>query len=123
MQKRVTLLLILAGVLLLSGSIFAQDDQSGFVRYPIDSDPEQLNPFISDTIAAGRVLRNIYEGLARYNAETGEVEPAIAESWDVTTNADGQQVYTFHIRQGVLFHEVEGVDLEDREVTADDVLW
>ncbi|MCU0513789.1 MAG: ABC transporter substrate-binding protein [Anaerolineae bacterium] len=116
------LCLLLAGLLALTGSVFAQDSSS-VLRYPIDSDPEQLNPFVSDTIAAGRVLRNIYEGLARYNAETGVVEPAIAESWEITTNAEGQQVYTFKLRQGVLFHEVAGVTLTDREVTADDILW
>jgi ABC-type transport system substrate-binding protein len=110
-----TLLLVLAVV-----PSFAQD---AVLRYPITADPEHLNPFISDTITISTVNRNIYEGLVRTNPSTNEFTGAIAESWESETNAEGQQVYTFHLRQGVLFHNVEGVDLEDREVTADDVLW
>ena len=98
-------------------------DEAEIVRYPITADPEHLNPFISDTITIGTVTRNIYEGLTRYNADTGEVEPALAESWEITENEDGTVTYTFNLREGVLFHDVEGVELEDREVTADDILW
>jgi ABC-type transport system substrate-binding protein len=121
MKYRLLGLCLLLGLLLLSLTVAAQD--SNVLRYPIDSDPEHMNPFTADTIAIGRVSRNIYESLTRYNAATGVVEPAIAESWEISENADGQQVFTFKLRQGVLFHELPGVELEDREVTADDVLW
>ena len=105
---------------MLALSASAQDESANMLRYPIDADPEHLNPFTGDTITISRVLRNVYEGLVRYNAETQEIEPAIAESWTVS---DDGLVYTFTLRQGVLFHDVEGVELEDREVTADDILW
>jgi len=121
MQQRLKIF-FLACLLLIVAAVpsMAQD---GFLRYPITADPEHLNPFISDTITISTVNRNIYEGLVRTDPSTNEFSPAIAESWDVETNAEGLQVYTFHLRQGVLFHEVAGVELEDREVTADDVLW
>ena len=122
MLRKVTLLLVVVCLVLIGAlNVTAQDD--GFIRYPITIDPEHLNPLTSDTIAIGTVLRNVYEGLTSLNAVTGEIEPAIAESWDITTNDAGQQVYTFHIRPGVLFHEIEGVELENREVTADTVMW
>jgi peptide/nickel transport system substrate-binding protein len=100
----------------------AQDD-ADIIQYPITVDPEHLNPFIADTISIGTVNRNIYEGLTRYNSVTGDIDPAIAESWEVSTNADGQQVFTFNIREGVLFHDIADVDLESRAVTASDILW
>lgn len=117
-------LVLLATLVLAPFGASAQSDD-GFIRYPITADPEHLNPFISDTITIGTVNRNIFEGLTRYNAETGEIEPALAESWDIETDADGNQVFTFHLRQGVLFHEMEGVTYADgeREVTADDLWW
>ncbi len=121
--KRFAVFALVLTLGLLSIAAAAAPAEDGFIRYPITADPEHLNPFISDTITIGTVNRNIYEGLTRYNAETGEVEPAIAESWTIVTNDEGQQVFTFNLRQGVLFHEVEGVALSDREVTADDVLW
>lgn len=122
MHKKFMVVLVLVLAALLSMSVAAQPED-GFLRYPIDADPEQLNPFISDTISVGRVLRNVYEGLLGYDADSGEVVPRIAESYEITTNDEGQQVFTFKLRQGVLFHQIDGLELEDREVTADDVLW
>lgn len=116
------LLLSLAALLALPFAATAQDD-AATIRYPITADPEHLNPFTSDTITIGTVTRNIFEGLTRYNAQTGEVEPAIAESWEISENDEGQQVFTFNIREGVLFHDIPQVELSDREVTADDIMW
>jgi ABC-type transport system substrate-binding protein len=117
-KRLLFVLLALTMPMMLAFGANAQSDQ--VIRYPITVDPEHLNPFISDTIAVGTVIRNIYEGLTRYNAETGEVEPAIAESW--TISEDGR-VFTFNLRRGVLFHNIEGVNLTKREVTASDILW
>lgn len=121
MKHYLRLALLVVLLALLAAPALAQD--AALLRYPIDADPEHLNPFTSDTITIGRVTRNIYEGLARYNPASGQVEPSIAESWEVSTNDLGQQVYTFRLRQGVLFHQLEGLELSDREVTADDVMW
>jgi peptide/nickel transport system substrate-binding protein len=46
-------------------------------------------------------LHNIYETLTRYNADTQEVEPLLAESWE--SSKDGL-TWTFHLRDGVTFH-------------------
>lgn len=110
-------------VLLLATALPAVAQDDNVIRYPITVDPEHLNPFISDTISIGTVNRNIYEGLTRVDQTTGDINGAIAESWTVETTDDGQQVFTFDLREGVLFHDVEGVDLESREVTAEDILW
>lgn len=121
MLKRSFLVVVLIFSMVLSGMLVSAQAEDDFIRFPITTDPEHLNPFISDTIAVGQVNRNIYEGLTQYNQATGEIDPALATEWTVETNDEGQQVFTFTLREGVLFHEVEGV--EDREVTADDVLW
>jgi peptide/nickel transport system substrate-binding protein len=54
-------------------------------------------------------LHNIYETLTRYNAETQEVEPLLAESWE--SSEDGL-TWTFTLRDGVTFHT-------GRELTAE----
>ena len=123
MRRYATILVfVLAAALLLTATVGAQPSEN-IIRYPITVDPEHLNPFIADTIAIGTVNNNVYEGLTRYNHATGEVDPAIAESWEVSENEEGQQVYTFTIRDDVLFHDIDAVDLENREVTAQDILW
>lgn len=121
MKRSVALVVLMTLLFSLFAVAVAQGDN--FIRYPITSDPEHLNPFISDTIAIGTVNRNIYEGLTHYNTETGDIDPAIAESWDITENEAGQQVFTFYIRPGVLFHDLPGLELMNREVTAHTILW
>jgi len=48
------------------------------------------------------VMNNIFEGLIRYKPGTTELEPWLAEKWDVST--DGK-VFTFYLRKGVKFHD------------------
>src|SRR5690606_25541945 len=122
-MRRFVSLLFIASLLILAVVPAVAQSEDGFLRYPITVDPEHMNPFISDTIAIGTVTRNIFEGLTRVDPVSGDILPAVAESWDIETNDAGQQIFTFHLREGVLFHEVAGVELADREVTADDVLW
>lgn len=61
--------------------------------------PASLNDIYSTHIA---VLG--YEGLLRLNQETLEVEPSLAESYEIDKD---KTVYTFHIRKGVHFNDDE----------------
>ena len=115
--SRVFVFLLIAS-LLLAIPITAQEE--GYVlRYPIGTDPEHLNPFTATTIAISTVMRNIYENLLSLDAPTGEFNPQLAESWEIS---DDNLTYTFHLRQGVLFHDTGAVEFEDgdREFKASD---
>ncbi len=121
-QRRLVLLFVLAlGSLLLPLVVGAQPADN-VLRYPINPDPEHLNPFTATTIAISTINRNIYEGLTGIDNETAQPVPALAESWTIS---DDQLTYTFKLRQGVLFHEMDGVvyDNGDREVKASDWVW
>lgn len=50
------------------------------------------------------IMINAYEGLVQYKNNTPQVEiaPRLAESWEVNPTHD---VYTFHLRKGVKFHD------------------
>ena len=49
------------------------------------------------------------------DAATGELQPQIAESWDQNSDTS----YTFHIRQGVKFHDGSEVKAEDVKFSLD----
>ena len=74
-----------------------------------------LTPELCDPVKSGpdfRLYEMIYDPLVRYG-ENGEIEPALAESWDISE--DGT-TYTFHLRKDAKFSD-------GTEFNADNVLW
>src|SRR5215204_4550809 len=70
----------------------------------------QLDPAVAGSNGYGDILPlvdNITEGLTRFKPGTIEIEPALAESWEVSE--DGLQ-YVFTIRPGVTFHDGTPLD-------------
>jgi ABC-type transport system substrate-binding protein len=121
MQRKLVFVLALLALLgILAPLTLAQE--SVILKYPISPDPEHLNPFTATTIAISTINRNIYEGLAELNFATGEPEPSLAESWDIS---EDNLTYTFRLRQGVLYHDVPGIEWTDgdREMKAEDFVF
>jgi peptide/nickel transport system substrate-binding protein len=70
----------------------------------------QLDPAVAGSNGYGDILPlvdNITEGLTRFKPGTVEIEPALAESWEVSE--DGLQ-YVFTIRPDVTFHDGTPLD-------------
>jgi len=63
--------------------------------------PNRIDPAVGNDYASSTSLANLYDTLVFPNAQGG-VDPWLAESWDVSK--DGL-TYTFHLRQGVKFHD------------------
>jgi peptide/nickel transport system substrate-binding protein len=75
-------------------------------------EPETFDPAWTYESAGAAVQQNIYEGMVDFNkSKAEEFVPALAESWEVSE--DGL-TYTFHIREGVTFHE--GGTLEPHDI-------
>lgn len=66
------------------------------------AEPKSLDPHAVTAANDFRILANIYDGLVQFKAGTLEVEPALAESWEIS--GDGL-TYTFKLREGVAFHD------------------
>ena len=66
------------------------------------ADPRSLDPAFADDGESTKINTNMYEGLVRYADKSTEIQPSLAESWEVSE--DGL-TYTFHLRQGVKFHD------------------
>ncbi|MGD9676382.1 MAG: ABC transporter substrate-binding protein, partial [Candidatus Bipolaricaulia bacterium] len=61
-----------------------------------------LDPAIDYTFGSGPLFRAAYERLVTFSTASGQIEPQLALSWEVSE--DGK-FYTFHLRQGVTFHD------------------
>jgi peptide/nickel transport system substrate-binding protein len=95
----------------------------GTFRYALPSDARSLDPHEESSFNTHIAIGSTYSKLVDF--KTGpdvpygapELEGDLAESWE--TSADGT-TWTFHLRQGVRFHDVAPVN--GREFTSDDVL-
>src|SRR5881394_4668476 len=86
-------------------------------RMIIDSrdeyDPRSLDPALSTDVPTGRAVAYVFDGLTRFTPDA-RVEPALATRWEMGT--DAVSLYTFHLRQGVKFHD--GTPFVARQVIA-----
>src|SRR5690606_23767518 len=73
---------------------------------------ENLDPLTAALGRAQAVAYHVNEGLTKFSP-TGEIVPGLAESWEVS---DDNLTYTFHLRDGVTWHDGEAF-------TADDVVF
>ena len=80
-------------------------------------EPPNLDPTTGGAAAAIREVTyaNIFEGLTRID-QTGSVLPDLAKSWDIS--ADGL-TYTFHLHDGVKFHDGTPLTADDVKFTLD----
>jgi peptide/nickel transport system substrate-binding protein len=89
-------------------------------------DTNRLDPPAMDAQEGFIATTAMYEGLVRYKSGSTDVEPALAESWDISP--DGKE-YIFHLRSGVKFHDGSPLTAEaaaftfEREVNKDNPLY
>ena len=96
--------------LALAGALAAGATHAQEITVGLQLEPPHLDPTSAAAGAIDQVTyANIFEGLTRF-AEDGSVVPGLAESWDVSE--DGR-TYTFHLREGVTFHDGTSMDAED----------
>ncbi|HLT59473.1 MAG: ABC transporter substrate-binding protein [Limnochordales bacterium] len=109
-RKRALILVWAAAALLgLAAAAAAQAPQrGGTFTLPISDDPPMWP--IQGGIYNILVNKLIYDTLVRYHPETLEPVGGLAERWEVSE--DGL-AYTFHLRQGVKWHDGEPFDAED----------
>jgi oligopeptide transport system substrate-binding protein len=107
---QLALLAFLVSALLLLPSTSCQPSSNGQgVLNLWDTGPLTLDPAISADISSHVYVMQIFSGLVRLDQELNIV-PDIAESWE--TSLDGK-TYTFHLRQGVKFHDGREVKAAD----------
>jgi dipeptide transport system substrate-binding protein len=106
-----------ATLLLASMSVGAADKTLVFCS---EGSPEGFNPaFYTAGTTFDASSRQLFNKLSEFKRGTTEIQPGLAESWDVSD--DGLE-YTFHLRKGVKFHTTKNFT-PTRDFNADDVVF
>ncbi len=87
---------------------------AGEIYVAVQDDAKTLDPHKASDAGSMRMAENLYATLLRYTPVYGEVEPDLAEWYEVSP--DGL-TYTFRLRAGARFHG------SGREVTSNDVRY
>jgi ABC-type transport system substrate-binding protein len=89
-------------------------------------DTDRLDPPAMTSQEGFIATTAVYEGLVRYKSGSTDVEPALAEKWDISP--DGLQ-YVFHLKPGVKFHDGSSLNAQavafsfDRSINKDNPLF
>ena len=79
----------------------------------LQAEPDTLNPITATDAYSSRINSYIYESLLKRNEDTLELEPELAERWEISPD---KKYFTFYIKKGVLWSD-------GKEFTADDVVY
>jgi len=105
-MKRLFLLLTLLSMLLISCSTSSSDTR---IVYGLTLAPTGIDPHINVSSELGIPLISVYDTLIYQEPESGKFVPGLAQRWEVSE--DGL-VYTFYLRQDVIFHDGTSFDAE-----------
>ena len=79
-----------------------RQDSPNAIVFGGGTDVDALDPRATNTQEGYIVAANVYDCLVLYDFGATTIRPGLAESWDISDDA---LVYTFHLRQGVKFHD------------------
>lgn len=122
-MKKVTALLLAASLTAgLSATAFAEDPGDAAVREQLNisvaAEPGTYDPHMTSTTLTKQILcGNVYEQLVTLNAASEPV-PELCESYEVSDDATA---FTFHLREGVNFHD--GTVMDSGDVAASLNRW
>jgi oligopeptide transport system substrate-binding protein len=86
----------------------------------LGTEPPTLDPSLATDTTSVDLQENLFVGLTRFDAVTNEVVPYLATEWEIGEDADGNQTWTFYLRDDVPWVKYDPVTGETtQEVDAD----
>lgn len=77
-------------------------DSAQMLVFATGTQPDSIDPALAKDAPTWHIVRPTYEALLRLKTGTTDVEPCLADTWEIS--ADGL-TYKFHLRPGVHFHD------------------
>ena len=87
-----------------------QGNRDGVLHFGNGSEPQGLDPHIVTGVPEHHIIQALFEGLVVKNPHNLEVEPGVAESWDIS---DDGKIYTFQLRTDARWSNGDPVTAED----------
>ncbi len=95
-------------------------EYGGTLTFATISEPLTFNLALANDAGSSGVLGYLFEGLTDISWLTGEPQPNLAESWDISS--DGLS-WTFHLRRDVVWHDGEPFTAADVEFTFNQIIY
>lgn len=108
--------LLLAALLLITSVAFAAPQQGGTLVFGRSGDSVSLDPAHASDSESFYASSALYDNLVQFKYGSTEIEPGLAESWEVSANG---LEYTFKLRHGVTFSKTKyfaGADFTAKDV-------
>lgn len=128
--RRIALTLIAA--LVTAGTAWAQPERVGYpelgmepgtpggtLTLALSDSPPRFFYYGEISSASQTLAAQLFDSLVEFDLETYDLVPGLATSWDVSE--DGT-VYTFHLREGVFWHDGEPFTAEDVVFTYEQII-
>ncbi len=95
--------------LLLLGSASMAQAQEKTISVALHADTAITDPHLTRNLSSHVAMHHVMENLVTFD-ENFKIIPQLAESWEISDTGD---VYTFSLRDGVVFHDGSTLDAED----------
>lgn len=119
MRKIAKVGLILVIFVLMTGVLFAAGSKEARpLNFALAGNPDTLDPQKTSGTLTFQTMKSVYDTLAEPD-EDGVIVPALAESWDVSTDS---LTWTFHLKKGVKFHNGDLFTSADVKATFNRIL-
>ena len=90
--------------------------RGGTVQIPLATQPATFNPILPSELAAAIINWTMFSPLTAVNPWTNTLEPYLAHSWEAN---DAITEWTFHLVEGVTWHDGEPLTAHDVKFTFD----
>ncbi|MCC6803466.1 MAG: hypothetical protein IT319_11330, partial [Anaerolineae bacterium] len=120
MKRSILVSLLICLVFLIQSVALAQDavEWTGTLVIAKTDEPNSIDPHVHDGWYSARAQSAVYETLVdmTWDPDTQQVvfQPLLAQSWEIS---DDGLVYTFHLQEGIAFHDGTPFTSESVKVT------
>ncbi len=81
------------------------------------TEPPTLDPSLATDTTSVDAIRNLFVGLTQFHPDTGEVEPYLATEWSAGEDEEGNQTWTFTMRDDIAWVNYDPTTGETTQVT------